>query len=659
MPIDAVLVANRGEIALRIMRTVRELGLRCIAVHSTADAGAPHVRFADDAVCIGEGPARDSYLRSEAIIDAARRTGADAIHPGYGFLSENAGFARAVEAAGLIFIGPPAAAIEIMGDKAVAKRAMLAAAVPVIPGYQAGSQSIERLRTESLAIGFPLMVKAAAGGGGRGMRRVADASALDEALAHARSEAENAFGNGELILEQAITAARHVEIQIFADRHGNTIHLGERDCSIQRRHQKVLEESPCPVMTGPLRAQMGAAAVAAARAVDYVGAGTVEFLLDDSGAFWFLEMNTRLQVEHPVTELVTGLDLVALQIAVAQGAPLPITQADLRLDGHAIEARLYAEDPAAGFLPSTGTVSLWLPPTGAGIRVDAGIETGAEISPFYDPMVAKIIAHGATRTQARQRLIAALARTALVGVAHNRAFLMALLADPEFAAGRATTDTLDHDWPDGHDAGAADAVDLAAAAVVESLESRDAARSAALEVPDELLGWSSSPAAPRPRRYGDVELTVQQHDSRDFSVGVEDREIRVSVAQWQPPLAVLAIDGEPRPLAWCRADGALHVVLADGRQFALRDRTGVPVAMVNEGTDDEVRAPMHGVLVELGPAVGERVAAGDTLAVLEAMKMQHAIRAPMAGTVARIETRVGDQLAAGALILTLEPVADA
>ena len=433
---DSVLVANRGEIAVRVIRSAQQQGYRAIAVYSEADADALHVSIADEAVLIGPAPVAESYLDAERILDAARRTGAQAVHPGYGFLSENASFAAACADAGLVFIGPSADAIELMGNKAEAKRRMLDAGVPCIPGYQDTDQSDAALLAAGESIGVPLMVKAAAG---RGMRLVSDLDQLADALAAARSEAENAFGSGELILEKAVVEPRHVEIQVFGDSHGTIVHLGERDCSVQRRHQKVVEESPCPVMTPELRAAMGEAAVNAARSIHYAGAGTVEFLLDASGEFYFLEMNTRLQVEHPVTELVTGLDLVALQLRVAQGYPLDIAQQDVRLDGHAIEVRLYAEDTANDFLPATGRASVWQPPLGEGVRVDHGLLSGQEISPFYDPMIAKIIAWGEDRHTACRRLVRALENTVLFGVENNRRFLLDVLRRPAFVAGEATT----------------------------------------------------------------------------------------------------------------------------------------------------------------------------------------------------------------------------
>ena len=439
-----ILIANRGEIACRITRTAKTLGYRTVAVFSDADAGALHVREADEAARIGPPPAQESYLNIEALLAAAKLAGADAVHPGYGFLSENAAFAEACSKAGLIFIGPPAAAIDAMGNKARAKALMEAADVPCrARAIAARTSPTNILIAEGRRIGFPLMVKAAAGGGGRGMRLVTAAEDLPQALARSRSEAASAFGSDELILERAIADARHVEIQIFADRHGNVIHLGERDCSIQRRHQKVIEETPSPAVSTELREQMGEAAVAAARAIGYVGAGTVEFLLDRSQKFYFLEMNTRLQVEHPVTEAVTGLDLVAWQLRNAAGEKLPLAQHQVRFDGHAIEARLYAEDPQQNFLPQSGVLVDWRPASGAGVRIDHGLAPGQSVSPFYDPMLAKVIAHGATREEARRRLIAALEDTVALGLTTNRSFLIDVLRHPAFAAGEATTAFID------------------------------------------------------------------------------------------------------------------------------------------------------------------------------------------------------------------------
>ena len=440
MTFDTILIANRGEIACRVIRTARAMGYRAVAVFTEPDAGAPHALVADLAVPIGDARA---YLDGAAIIDAARRAGAQAVHPGYGFLSENADFARASAAAGLVLIGPPPDAMALMGDKGAAKAAMVAAGVPCLPGYQGADQSDAVLLAEGARIGFPLMVKASAGGGGKGMRLVADADALPEALARARSEAGKAFGDETLILERALLRPRHVEIQVFADSHGNAIHLGERDCSVQRRHQKVVEEAPSPAVDDALRARMGQAAVDAARACGYVGAGTVEFLLE-GGDFFFLEMNTRIQVEHPVTEMVTGVDLVAMQIAFATGRLEPVTQSEISTTGHAVECRLYAEKPEKSFIPSPGPLRrLRLPPESSDLRIDCGYREGDEVSMFYDPMVAKIIAHGPNRTAACQRAVAALTRIEVEGINTNRDFLIACLNDPQFRRGHVHTSFID------------------------------------------------------------------------------------------------------------------------------------------------------------------------------------------------------------------------
>ncbi|HJT06967.1 MAG TPA: acetyl-CoA carboxylase biotin carboxylase subunit, partial [Stellaceae bacterium] len=442
-----ILIANRGEIACRVTRTARAMGYRTVAVYSDADRAMPHVAEADQAVPIGPAPASESYLAIDKIIAAARRAGADAVHPGYGFLSENAAFAEACARADLVFIGPPPDAIRLMGNKAAAKRRMIAAGVPCVPGYEGEDQGDAVLSKKAVAIGFPVMVKAAAGGGGKGMRLVTVAEKLLDALRAARSEAQKAFGSDELILEKAIIEPRHVEMQIFADRQGNVIHLFERDCSIQRRHQKVVEEAPSPAMTPALRRAMGEAAVAAAKAIGYVGAGTVEFLLAPDGQFYFLEMNTRLQVEHPVTEMITGLDLVEWQLRIAAGEELPLRQQEVPLAGHAIEVRLYAEDAHGDFLPQAGTVIAWQPPEGDGVRTDHGIAAGVTISPYYDPMLAKIIAHGASREAARRRLVAALRETVVLGIETNRRFLIDCLSHPAFAAGETSTAFIERHFP--------------------------------------------------------------------------------------------------------------------------------------------------------------------------------------------------------------------
>jgi geranyl-CoA carboxylase alpha subunit len=644
-----VLVANRGEIACRVIRTARAEGYRTVAVYSEADAGALHVQQADHALCIGPPPVRESYLSIDAVLRAAAASGADAIHPGYGFLSENAAFARAVQAAGLVFIGPDPHAIEQMGNKAAAKRLMLAAGVPCVPGYQGADQSDKTLIAQAREIGVPIMIKAAAGGGGRGMRLVADLAELPAALATARSEAANAFGSDELILERAVVEPRHVEVQVFADRHGNVIHLGERDCSIQRRHQKVFEEAPSPAVDAALRARMGAAAVAAAKAVQYVGAGTVEFLLDREGRFHFLEMNTRLQVEHPVTESITGQDLVAWQLAVARGEPLPLTQDQVRLRGHAIEVRLYAEDPQAGFLPQSGDVALWRPPAGPGIRVDHGLASGQTISPYYDPMIAKIIAHGATRDEARRRLLGALRATRVLGLPTNLGFLTAAAEHEVFAAGAATTAFIGHHFgPEQLQARAptSRAVAAAAALCFDTTAYRGA-----------QAGWRSNGPARWPidlvegeRRHA-VHVTV--HGPGRLHV-----ELDGGVAH---AIELGAGDGADRPLsldglhtlATVVRDGPrLHLAL-DGCVASFDDVTYAPPRRSEQAAESTVSAPMNGRVLAVLVQAGDAVAKGQRLAVLEAMKMEHQLVARRDGVVERVAVRAGDQVATRAVIATL------
>jgi geranyl-CoA carboxylase alpha subunit len=655
---DSILVANRGEIAVRVMRTARALGYRTVAVYSSADAQAPHVRVADDARLIGPPPAAESYLRVERILEAARASGARAIHPGYGFLSENAGFARAVEEAGLIFIGPPARAIELMGNKAAAKRHMLQSGVPCVPGYEGSEQSDAAFVSAAQRIGYPVMVKAAAGGGGRGMRLVHDAAGLPAALRLARSEALNAFGSDELILEKAIRRPRHVEIQVFADEQGHVIHLGERDCSVQRRHQKVIEEAPCPVMTPELRARMGASAVAAARSIGYRGAGTVEFLLDEHGEFYFLEMNTRLQVEHPVTELVCGLDLVALQIAVAQGEPLGLAQADVHFRGHAIEARLCAEDPAQGFLPASGRVLHWQPAGGDGIRTDAGVATGAPVPPFYDALLAKVVAWGETREQARERLAAALEQTQVLGVRTNRGFLVEALRRDAFARGAATTAFIEEEFGSGHVAPLEEARHLAQAAVLQFLAERDAALTLTVSPRSELLNWASHG---RPRwhgRYrradGTVDVYVTPATGDRFEVDVGGEKVHLDLLQRGPALANFVLDGRRCAVPYSlEPPDAVH--LADGAYtHVLRNQLAAQASADTKGVEGRVLAIMHGSLVEVFVQDGQHVTKGTKLAVLEAMKMQHEIVAAADGRIARVAARAGAQVAAGDLLFELE-----
>lgn len=649
---SSVLVANRGEIALRIMKTARALGYRTVAVASDADREAPHAAFADECVVLGPGPSSESYLRTDRIIEAAEAAGAGAIHPGYGFLSENAAFAKAVREAGRVFIGPPADAIAAMGDKAEAKRRMISAGVPCIPGYQDTEQSPDVFRAAAEKAGYPVMIKAAAGGGGRGMRRVASPDALGDALESARSEAQAAFGSGELILEKAIEHARHVEVQVFGDEHGSIIHLGERDCSLQRRNQKVIEEAPSPAVDETLRLRMGEAAVNAARAVDYVGAGTVEFLLDDDGAFYFLEMNTRLQVEHPVTELVTGLDLVALQLRVAQGEPLGIRQEDVALSGHAIEARLYAEDPYNDFMPSTGRIHLWSPSSLG--RTDSGLETSGEVSPFYDPMVAKVVAHGTTRSEARRALIRSLEDTVLLGPTTNRTFLLRLLSEGAFVDGEARTGDIDREGvPPQADHGR---TPHALAAAIQYTLKADAAASA-LSLPHELLQWSSSETLRSPFRYDidgeDVELLVEP-TGRGLSVIDGETTSTVENLLLQGNKGRATVDGMTIQFAFVEADDTLHLHLP---YTTLTVSNQLAASAQGAGGDAEgaVSAPMHGLLTELFVAVGTQVDKGDRVALVEAMKMQHEIRAQIAGEVETVSAKQGDQVAGGQVLVIIKP----
>ncbi len=657
--IQTVLVANRGEIAVRVMRTAKAMGLKTVAVYSDADADALHVRSADLAVPLGGNTATESYLTDQAILDAARETGADAIHPGYGFLSENTGFAAACAEAGVIFIGPPAAAVEIMGDKALAKRAMLEAQVPCIPGYQGEDQSDDTLCREAEAMGMPVMIKAAAGGGGRGMRRVVDPEQLLQSIALARSEAEGAFGNGDLILERAIEGARHVEVQVFADIYGNVIHLGERDCSLQRRHQKVVEESPCPVMTPELREAMGlAAAVEAARAVSYVGAGTVEFLLDASGEFYFLEMNTRLQVEHPVTECVTGFDLVQWQIRVAQGEPLPASQEDIDLFGHAIEVRLCAEDPAAAFLPSAGPVALFSVPIEEGVRVDSGIETGDAISPFYDSMVAKVIAWGETRETARLKLRSALRATVLAGVTHNRAFLLELLDQPTFVGGGATTDYIDQHYPEGFAPAQPTTVSLAAGTVLQQILAAEQHFASALSVSEELRGWVSTGPVTRRHTFevGDAIFTAEitSSSAEQFSVTLMETTHTVILQTLNADRVAFLIDGQRVVLAYHQPDAAIIMLATDQSELILTNTDLIPPESAEDAQGGKVQAPMHGQLVSLLVEADQGVEKNQRLAVFEAMKMQHEILAPVSGVVQQVNGKVGQQMAAGDIIMVIE-----
>ena len=645
-PFHKLLVANRGEIAVRIFRTAQAMGYRCVAVYSDADAESPHVAMADEAVRIGPAPVAESYLDVASILDAAARTGADALHPGYGFLSEDAGFAEACLQVGLVWVGPPPGAIRAMGDKAQAKQRMDAAEVPTVPGYQGDDTSLPRMRQEAERVGYPLLVKAVGGGGGRGMRLVHDASALEEALQSARREAGSAFGNDVVMLEAFVENARHIEIQVFADSHGNVVHLGERDCSTQRRRQKVIEEAPSPVLTPEQRARMGADAVQAARAIGYVGAGTVEMIVGQGGEHHFLEMNTRLQVEHPVTELVTGLDLVEWQLRVASGERLPRLQDVDELDGHAIQARLYAEDPAASFAPQVGPVR-WFRPEQLhdrpSIRVDAGIAEGGAVSPFYDPMIAKVLAHGRTRAEAARKLALALEDLPLVGLRTNREFLVRVLRSEAFLDATITTNTLDA-WVE-HD-------DPKLAAPMATPRSRALAAA--------LVAGAHGPSF---RSTGRATLTVRFAEP---DVGVVDVRL-VGRRAW-----VDGGDGEFELEVLSREEGKVRYRQSDvvRSAFVLEHDGGLSIDdgeglvryveasayPLDPAHSDPGRVTSHvaGTVVQVTVAVGEKVSEGQTVMIVEAMKMETRLVAQAAGTVRNLLAAKGDQIEADTLVVELD-----
>jgi len=649
---DTILVANRGEIALRIFRTARALGLRTVAVYSEADAGLPHVLAADNAVCIGPAAAADSYLSIAKLIDAAKRTGAQAVHPGYGFLSESELFASACKAAGLVFIGPSPEAIHAMGNKAMAKSLMARAGVPCIPGYDGAAQDDAVLAREARRIGFPVMIKAIAGGGGRGMRLVEAEDRLDQALRSARREAERAFGQGTLMLEKAVLRARHVEVQVFADAFGDVVHLGDRDCSIQRRHQKLIEEAPAPGLSQALRDRMASAAVEAARAVRYEGAGTVEFLVTPEQEFFFLEMNTRLQVEHPITEIVTGLDLVEWQIRVAAGEPLPLTQAQIRLSGHAIEARVCAESPADNFLPQSGRLALWRPPDGVGIRVDHALCQGAEVSTHYDSMIAKVIAGGESRELARMRLGRALREFVIGGLRSNLGFLGQCVAHPAFAAAAFDTSFIERHMAVEKRAMAPDRQLVAIAAAL--FEARSASR-----VDRSLRYWRSRPSKGQRLLLaaGDWRgaVTVAPLGPSAFAVADEAGEQRVELLSPGSPARV-RLDGIDCSFDFASDGDRLHLV-RDDVWFCFSEARAAAVPKSAAGSA-VVSAPMPGCVTEVRVAAGAVVAGGQVLAILEAMKMEHQILAPLPGRVARLDIVAGQQVTMRQTLMEIVELAD-
>ena len=653
---NKILIANRGEIACRVIRTARNLGYRTVAVYSDADRDAPHVALADEAVHIGASPAAESYLRFDAILDACRKTGADALHPGYGFLSENAAFAQACADAGVVFIGPPASAIEAMGDKALAKRRMLDAGVPCAPGYLGADQSDAVLISEAKKMGYPLLVKAVAGGGGRGMRLVRADAELQQGIDGARREATSAFGDGTLMLERLIDNGRHIEIQVFADAHGNAVYLGERDCTAQRRRQKVIEEAPSPVVTPAMREAMGKDAVAAALAVGYRGAGTVEFIVDDQLKHYFLEMNTRLQVEHPVTEMITGYDLVEWQLRVAAGDVLPAQQADITLTGHAIEARLYVEDPYTGFTPQTGTVVWWQPEralhaavarpgVGHGVRVDDGIRQGSVVSPFYDPMVAKVIVHGRDRDDAIRRLRAALANTPLLGLKNNGRFLSDLVDHPAFRKAEMTTTLIDQWLEQGEP--------LLQAPVPSDAVWRVAAMALAMQAGN---SWRADSVAAFDVRlqYGDDVRTVRVRPDRQGGVAVTQggATVNAQVLALQDGVLRYAEDGVTRSAIAVVAGAKLHLAL-EGHAYVFAEVSPFPDADALKDAS-KARSPVAGKVTQILVAPGTAVQVGQQLVCVEAMKMEMWLCAEGAGVVKAVHAQVAQQVESAAVLVEIE-----
>ncbi|MGH6674393.1 MAG: acetyl/propionyl/methylcrotonyl-CoA carboxylase subunit alpha [Xanthobacteraceae bacterium] len=647
----SVLIANRGEIACRVARTARRLGMRTVAVYSAADARALHVRVCDESYLLGPAEPRESYLSIERLVETAKRANVECVHPGYGFLSENADFAEACTSAGLVFVGPPAAAIRAMGLKDRAKTLIEAAGVPIVPGYHGERQDGKFLKETAYRIGYPVLIKPAAGGGGRGLRRVERHADFDAALEAAARESEAAFGSSRVLIEKYVAAPRHIEIQIFADRHGNVIHLGERDCSLQRRHQKIIEETPAPGMTDELRAQMGAAAVEAARAVGYEGAGTVEFVADStqglrSGAFWFIEMNTRLQVEHPLTEAVTGIDLVDWQFRVAAGERLPRFQEQIRLSGHAVEARVYAEDPESGFLPSTGLIVAlqWH----GDVRIESGVEAGDEVTRFYDPMIAKVIAHAPTRLAAIEQLAHAIDGTLIAGPRSNLAFLGALCRSSAFQEGRVDTGFVDRSLaalgavprqPDGAAAalGVERLLDRAATGIVRNGAARDQTFPSPWAARDAFqLGGSRILAIPVVIDGANADATVRYgQGGASVSVGGESAAADAQVF----------VTGEEAFVLHC------------GRQTRVRITDFSAVGAAADTSDGVIKAPMHGKVLQIFVGLDERVAVGASLATIEAMKMEHTLHAPFAGIVRRIAVAAGAQVVEGGEIMVIDPAA--
>jgi 3-methylcrotonyl-CoA carboxylase alpha subunit len=675
---DRVLIANRGEIAVRVARTCRRLGIHTVAVYSEADANAMHVAACDEAHLIGPAPARDSYLNAARIIEAAKRSRAQAVHPGYGFLSENAGFAEACAAAGLVFIGPPAAAIRAAGSKSAAKALMEKAGVPLVPGYHGEAQDLETLARAAQGVGYPVLIKASAGGGGKGMRVVESAAQLEAALASAKREAGAAFGDERVLIEKYLTRPRHIEMQVFADTQGNVVHLFERDCSVQRRHQKVLEEAPAPGMTAARRRLMGSAAVAAARAVGYVNAGTVEFIADEAGDFYFMEMNTRLQVEHPVTEMVTGLDLVEWQLKVAAGQPLPLAQEQIALDGHAVEARIYAEDPMRDFLPAAGRIQrLRQPQISPHVRVDTGVREGDEIGVHYDPMIAKLVVWDADRDAAVRRLRAALADYQIVGLTTNVQFLLAVAAHRAFAQAHREAGLLDTGLIARHkgellpEPEAASREILALAVLAELTRIDDEARTLARGSGDPWSPWHARDGWRLNEdnhhvftlRDGEREIAVTAHYRKgEFLLDLPVSEAAAGAqvlarAEAEPDGRLVADLGGARIHATVVRSGRVLTVFAGGVSHRLELKEFETVA--DEEAGGSLTAPMPGNVVQVLVKAGQRVGKGQPLMIIEAMKMEHTIAAPAAGAVARVLFERGDQVKEGDMLFQFEPTTPA
>jgi geranyl-CoA carboxylase alpha subunit len=649
--ISSILVANRGEIACRIMRTVQSMGIKAIAVYSDADKNAPHIKMADQAIDIGAAPVNQSYLVAENIINAAKEAGADAVHPGYGFLSENTDFAHACAANDIIFIGPSPEAIEIMGNKAAAKERMIKSGVPCVPGYNGADQGDKALVDAANAIGFPIMVKASAGGGGRGMRLVENKDDLPDALQLARSEAENAFGNGHLILERAIINPSHIEIQIFGDQRGNIIHFGERDCSVQRRHQKVLEEAPSLKIDSDLRREMGQAAINAAQSVDYVGAGTVEFLVDTEQNFYFLEMNTRLQVEHPVSELAYDRDFVELQIHIASGSNLSSITPD-NAKTWAIEARVYCEDPENEFLPATGLIDFWRSPKDEGIRVDSGVETGSDVSPFYDSMIAKIIGHGETRDIARARLEKALRETCLFGPKNNLGFLIECVSKETFKTGPITTAFIENEFNKDQtkSIGPHQYLYPIASIIEHELNSQNYI--------GKLKNWTSTGHLTSRSQYriNDVitDLLVKPINFSKYEVMIEETVVTIKVDNFTDNDATLTVNSERLSVAFHKMGEGDFWINVNGYTKRITNLIYQPPTSSTGQTDGNITAPMHGLLLELKVKEGDCVKEGQSLATLEAMKMQHEIKADITGTIKAVHGKSGQQVAADTLLIEIE-----